>query len=97
MQGAEQAIHHSKSKMLAQQSVAAEAKKARVQQLDAYTEGDWNNAVQLGNQDHQWKKYAEVRADEDVSVMGKPYEDHPFGATVESVPIQNPSRKLRKT
>ena len=56
MQGAEQAIHHSKSKMLAQQSVAAEAKKARVQQLDAYTEGDWNNAVQLGNQDHQWKK-----------------------------------------
>ena len=56
MQGAEQAIHHSKSKMLAQQSVAVEAKKARVQQLDAYTEGDWNNAVQLGNQDHQWKK-----------------------------------------
>jgi hypothetical protein len=68
MQGAEQPIHHSKAKMLAQQAVAADAKKAaRVQQLDAYSYEDWSNAVQIGEKDHEWHAY-----EPDVSVMGKP-------------------------
>ena len=88
MRGQEQAIHHSKAKMLAQQAVAAGQKKARVQQLDAYSYDDWSNTVQIGEKDHEWKEY-----EPEESVMGKPYEDHPFGATIDSVPIVNTARE----
>jgi hypothetical protein len=92
MRGQEQAIHHSKAKMLAQQGAAAAAaagqKKARVQQLDAYSYDDWSDTVQIGEKDHEWKQY-----EPEESVMGKPYEDHPFGATIDSVPIANTARE----
>ena len=90
LQGSEQAIHHSKAKMLAQQSVAAAAgqKKARVEQLDANSYDDWSNTVQLGDKDHEWKPY-----EPEASVMGKPYEAQPFHSTLESTVPQNPARK----
>jgi hypothetical protein len=87
MRGPEQAIHHSRSKMLAQQAVAEGEKKARVQQLDAYSYDDWSNTVQIGDKDHEWKKYVP-----EESVMGKPYVDVPFAKTVNSVPIANTAR-----
>lgn len=88
MRGQEQAIHHSKAKMLAQQAVAAGQRKARVQQLDAYTYDDWSNTVQIGDKDHEWKAYVP-----EESVMGKPYEDKPFDATINSVPAENTARE----
>jgi hypothetical protein len=87
MRGQEQAIHHSRAKMLAQQAVAEGEKKARVQQLDAYSYDDWSNTVQIGDKDHDWKKYVP-----EESVMGKPYVDVPFDRTVNSVPIANTAR-----
>ena len=87
MRGPEQAIHHSRAKMLAQQGVAEGEKKARVQQLDAYSYEDWSNTVQIGDKDHAWKKYVP-----EESVMGKPYVDVPFDKTVNSVPIANTAR-----
>ena len=88
MQGPEQAIHHSKAKMLAQQAVAAGQKKARVQQLDAYSYEDWSNAVQIGEKDHEWQAY-----EPEQSVMGKPYEDKPFSSTIDSVVQTNTARE----
>jgi hypothetical protein len=89
LMGSEQAIHHSKAKMLAQQSIAAGERRARVQQLDAYSPEDFSNTVQLGDKDHAWKEY-----EPEESVMGKPYEDTPFSATLQSSVVHNPSREF---
>ena len=89
MHGAEQQIHHSKAKMLAQQSISTGQKRSRMQQLDLeQPPKEWSDAVQLGNKDHAWHTYV---ADE--SVMGKPYEDKPFGASINSVLQHNTARE----